>query len=288
MKVVAIIVTYNSKIDNLESLFSSLPAGTAAIVSDNSTDTLTRSKIENLVTDFSGVYLNMMGNKGLGHAQNIAIKHAIEIGADSVLMMDDDSILQEYTLENLLTSYSIYKNLYSDKIIFCANPIDVDTGLPLNKNKLPFIRNMMSSGALISINLLKDIGYFDEDLFIDYIDYDFGWRAISCGIKIKIVEEACFYHKLGDSTRKIFGFELRIPSPIRHYYQTRNTFIICKRKYVPFSWKVNRVLAIPVKFLLLIFFAGSFKMRLNFYCKGLIDGLLGRVGSFDNNLEKIR
>ncbi|MBU3599654.1 glycosyltransferase [Polynucleobacter sp. 30F-ANTBAC] len=287
MKIVAVVVTYNSELDTLKSLINSLPSDITTIVSDNSTDSITRLKIKNYVSDFGGIYLDMIGNKGLGCAQNVAIKYAKSISADFVLFMDDDSVLKECTLKNLINYFSSYYNEHGKEIIVCANPLDIDSGLPLNRNNSQFIKNMMNSGSLISINILNKVGYFDEDLFIDYVDYDFGWRAISQGVRIKMVDQAFFYHKLGDSKRKILGFDLKISSPIRHYYQTRNTFLVFNREHVPYTWKINRMLAIPVKFLLIILFADSFTMRLGFYCKGLIDGFLGKTGDFNNNLEKV-
>ncbi|END16895.1 putative rhamnosyltransferase domain protein, partial [Escherichia coli P0301867.8] len=36
----------------------------------------------------------------------------------------------------------------------------------------------MSSGSLTKVDVFKKIGLFDEDLFIDYVDYEWGWRAL--------------------------------------------------------------------------------------------------------------
>lgn len=285
MKVVAIIVTYNSSIEGLKSLLNSLPSSVIAIVVDNSSDTLKKSLIRNLVAEFKGDYLDMMGNKGLGYAQNKAVLRASELSSDLVLMLDDDSILQESTVQNLLEDYCKFKDLSGEKVIVCARPIDVMSGLPLCKKKISSVKNLMNSGALIPLNIFNDVSYFDESLFIDYVDYDFGWRVIYSGIEIKMSERAHFYHKLGDSVRKVFGFELRIPSPIRHYYQTRNTFLIFKRKYVPFSWKMGRLVAIPVKFMLVVLLGGSAKDRLKFYFRGFMHGLQSKSGIFKEKIE---
>ena len=95
----------------------------------------------------------------------------------------------------------------------------------------------MSSGTLIHRNAIEYVGLFEEPLFIDCVDFEWGWRARSLGVKLLLVREAFFSHTIGDGLHR---YE-QLPSPIRHYYQTRNINYMLTRNYVPKLWKMKQL-----------------------------------------------
>ena len=44
---------------------------------------------------------------------------------------------------------------------------------------------LMSSGMMIDLSKIKDIGFFKEEFFIDEVDLEFCYRAIKKGYKVK-------------------------------------------------------------------------------------------------------
>ena len=72
-----------------------------------------------------------------------------------------------------------------------------------------------------------------------------------------------------------------IPSPIRHYYQTRNLFLLIDRKYVPLYWKISNLIKLFLKLIFSPFIFNERKKRLFFMFKGIKDGILRKKGRID-------
>ena len=98
---------------------------------------------------------------------------------------------------------------------------------------------LISSGMLVPVVAFEDIGYFDERLFIDYVDHDWCWRANSKGYICCMDMSIKIKHKVGKKSIKFFGLPFIISSPNRYYFQYRNSIWLQKRNYVPFSWKIK-------------------------------------------------
>jgi GT2 family glycosyltransferase len=64
-----------------------------------------------------------------------------------------------------------------------------------------------SGGAsLYRVNLLKEIGLFDEDFFAYYEDVDLSFRAQLAGWKIGYVPQAMVFHEISATSAQIKGF----------------------------------------------------------------------------------
>jgi hypothetical protein len=64
-----------------------------------------------------------------------------------------------------------------------------------------------SGGASIyRVEMLKEIGLFDQDFFAYYEDVDISFRAQLAGWKVAYVPTALVYHKIGATSGKIRGF----------------------------------------------------------------------------------
>jgi rhamnosyltransferase len=80
----------------------------------------------------------------------------------------------------------------------------------------------------------------DENLFIDYIDYEWCLRAKSIGYKIYKSNNLFINHNLGDAFVNVFGFKKPIHNnQIRLYYIIRNNLILLNRNYISTSWKIK-------------------------------------------------
>ncbi len=67
----------------------------------------------------------------------------------------------------------------------------------------------------------------EDSLFIDAVDSEYCWRIRHNGFLVIKNNDALLAHKLGDGKKKILGFlYVGVPSPIRHYYQVRNTLLL--------------------------------------------------------------
>ena len=94
-----------------------------------------------------------------------------------------------------------------------------------------------TSGCLTNLNIWKDIGGFDERMFIDCVDFDYCTRVLKAKKRIIRVNRAVLHHRLGKAKEvkffvffgKLFGIEKLAKSfytynhsPLRTYYYARN------------------------------------------------------------------
>jgi GT2 family glycosyltransferase len=104
------------------------------------------------------------------------------------------------------------------------------------------------SGSLISMEAIGSVGLMESDLFVDYVDIEWGLRAASLGYKCFGVCGAVMDHQLGDSVRLFLGIVVPVRSPLRHYYLFRNACLLYRRRYVPLRWKLNDAYRLLLKY----------------------------------------
>lgn len=274
IEVKAVLVTFQTDVNRLDDILKILSFQCAVIVADNSSDEDHAKCIAACVRKYKGHYLSMGGNRGIASAQNLGIYYAWRSGAEAVLLLDDDSIPDDQLIPSLMVSV---KELGSNAVVI-ANSID-GTGKEIShvrrvKGSLPKCREMRSSGTLIQRKVFERVGTFDESLFIDCVDFDWGWRAQQAGITLHVCRAAVITHQLGDG--QVAG--IRYPSPIRHYYQYRNILRMMLRAYTPWSWRLSQFFKLPIKLLLITALMPEKSRRLRYAFAGIRDFFLGRSG----------
>lgn len=277
MRVVAVIVAYQTDTVRLDAILRALVSQCSFVVADNSENSTRSMAIERCVVAHHGQYLNMGGNRGIGAAQNAAIGLAWRGGADHVLLLDDDSVPSVKLIEALASCVSLRDD---GRTVFCARAVD-DSGNDISNacgrdGDLILCREMMSSGSLISREIFESVGPFDEGLFIDGVDFDWGWRARQLGYRLYIVREASIVHRLGEG--EIGG--IRVPSPIRHYYQFRNVLHLMRRRSTPWGWRLSQAMKLPTKLLLIAALMPRRGQRLRYAFAGIRDAFRGRSGKY--------
>ena len=174
--IVAIIVAYNSNPNRLNSLLTAVSiCNVGVIVADNSENVACNRVIQKITEFHNGTYICMNGNKGIAIAKNTAISKAWSLGANYSLLLDDDSTLIPGMIERL---QSALESVFSEMVVFGARTVDM-TGKDIsnarpNGSYLTLCRDMNSSGTLISREIFEVVGKFDESLFIDCVDFDWG------------------------------------------------------------------------------------------------------------------
>ena len=97
------------------------------------------------------------------------------------------------------------------------------------------VNQLITSGSLVNLKTLSAIGNFDENLFIDEVDFEFCLRAVTKGYRIIQFTHIFLHHQLGvityhRSLKSNKSTPRTLHSPIRLYYLTRN-FLYVKKKY---------------------------------------------------------
>ncbi|HFH2171723.1 TPA: glycosyltransferase family 2 protein, partial [Shigella flexneri] len=244
--VYAVLVAYNPEHNDLKNAVELLLRQvTKVVVCNNSTNGYKYA--ENSSGDVK--IFNFNDNLGIAEAQSIGMKWAFENGADFILQMDQDSIPDPKMVEQLLTCYKklLKQNVNVglvgsqdfDKVTGELNKARVKKGKPLTEVYYE-VDSTLSSGSLIPKNSWLIVGGMKDELFIDAVDHEYCWRLRAAGFKVIRNKNALLAHRLGDGRFKILNIlSVGLPSPFRHYYATRNIFLLLNKNYVPIYWKIS-------------------------------------------------
>ena len=286
-----IIITYNPDIGKVNNLIRSivLNKDSCVIVVDN--NSLNIEDFSNLFTIDNVVHTVFLeDNLGIAFAQNMGIKKAIELGASHILFFDQDSKISNNFVDDLISDYK--KISVDNTKIAAIGPrfIDENKGFyfpALRFNKYGLIDKisvedikvptevsfLISSGTLVSVDSLKSIGFMKEEFFIDFVDTEWCFRALSMGYKIYMSEKAIMKHSIGDDTLKIFNFNIPVHSGFRRYYRIRNLFFMWKMPYIP-KILVAKLMVTNFVIQILLFLLKDKKLDyIKFYLKAIKDGV---------------
>lgn len=96
----------------------------------------------------------------------------------------------------------------------------------------------ITSASMMNLNAWKQVGGFDEKMFIDSVDFDICLSMREHGYRIIKTYDTALLHEVGHSEiRKLFGKEYQIyhHSPLRYYYMIRNGIYLGKRHHFTFK-----------------------------------------------------
>ncbi|MEW5562705.1 glycosyltransferase [Enterobacter asburiae] len=280
-----VIVTYNSDIERLGLILNSLgQQGVSYFISDNSINSEKKAAIQGLCVERCVRFIDMKGNVGIAKAQNEGILSAFNAGCSDILLLDDDSLPSFGMLNELLRARTAFVQKFGAMPVICANAI-AENGESLSHFGKPVAdgifsyRDMISSGTLINKSILDLVGLHEERLFIDCVDYEWGWRAASLGVNVVIAEKAVLNHRLGNG--RIKAINAGYGSPIRHYYQYRNILYMMGRHYVPLSWRLSQFAKLLIKPVVMIAFFDKKMIRLKYAFKGFVDFFRKKYGDIN-------
>ena len=240
MKIAAAVILYypdENVIENISSYFNSVE--TLYLV-DN-TEIPSKLITENLKCFTGVVYIHDGENKGIAARLNNVGDLAVKDGYDWLLTMDQDSSFEDKTFTNYLNCLGSFEK--KEKVsMFGINHIkeldDLDICNAVNVNHL------ITSGSVLNLQLMNEIGAFDEKLFIDEVDFEYCLRSVVKGFSIIQFANIFLTHNLGQTSQhRSFKTSKLTPrvlhSPVRIYYMTRN-FLYVQSKYAKtFPGEIN-------------------------------------------------
>lgn len=295
-KVSGIVVTYNPDKSTLEKLLTAVqPQLDHLIVVDNS---LSDDLSAWLSLKWSQVeYIPLYDNFGIAKAQNVGIARAKEYGSAYVLLLDQDSIPAPDMVRNLLKA--IETRYEGGAKIACAGPRYDD---PRQQNPIPFIQikdyriqrqtcsidtaivevdYLIASGCLIPLSVIEAVGEMQEELFIDYVDIEWGLRAQQHGFQSIGVCAAVMKHQLGDKPIYFGGRHIPVHSPLRHYYHFRNAVWLYRQSWLRRDWKIVDGIRLLRKFAFYSLITAPRLEHAKMMSLGIFHGITGKMGRFD-------
>ena len=233
--VAAVIITYNVENDFKKRINKLKGKVDEIIVVDNGSKDKTISMLKELERETTIIYLEE--NKGIAYALNKGINYSIKKGYNWILTLDHDSIITDDMIKNMLNCYESFDEDFKEKVAMLV-PIHVEEKeYKSNASSITQVSSVsymevlteITSGALTKAEIYKNIGMYDERLFIDLVDHDYCLYLNKKGFKIIQVKSAILIHNLGESVKKsLLGLKMTPTnhSPLRRYYMSRNRHYI--------------------------------------------------------------
>ena len=269
-KVAVIIVLYNPDTNDIDNVRRIAQYNVGFVVDNSLIPFMDGETIGNMS------YICNKANIGIAKAQNIALREILKGDYEYVVFLDQDTrVAVDYPLQ-IAMEFSRIDN--GRLAVLGPQVVNAVTGgqyasaihkYEISENGFSLRKHIISSGSCMSINALKDVGLMWGELFIDYVDFEWCWRAASKGYQCGVTSHLQISHHVGQRELSIGKYKVIISAQQRYFYQYRNFIWLIQKKYVPLQWKC----ATCVKFLLrLVYFPILVNGGLK-YWNNMIEGL---------------
>lgn len=269
IKIGAGIITYNPEIKllnkNIESINEQVDK---LIIFDNGSQNL--DDIKKVCEKYNIELLRSNKNIGIAAGLNKVFNYYIQ-NQDSwwILTLDQDTVCQQNLVKKL--------KLHCKENVGIVSPNFVNRGAEKEysiKKDIEYVEWTITSASLTSVYAWKKIGGFDENLFIDSVDTDFGMRLNKNGFLVIKDNSVSISHKIGNSQlRRFLGktYCIQNHNSFRKYYIARNPIIVAY-KNCTFKRVIRSYLGNIKSIIRVIIFENNKCEKIFSIIKGTIDG----------------
>jgi rhamnosyltransferase len=290
LRTVAGIVTFHPERSRLIGLISSTASDVSRIIvfANSPLGAELKNAFSFAAKDTPVTVVSAGENVGLGKAYNRIVELARLEGAEFILLFDQDSMPSEGMARRLESLHDTLKEQGERPAVVGPTPIKASG----ESFKVPHRRAhgsqataisvnfAISSGSLISVAAVDQVGGFNEEFFIDAIDIEWCSRAWGAGWSVWLGDGITMTHRLGNGVIHLpFGLRLTDQPPERLYTYFRNQIVMLRLPYVSAAWKLRFIASLPARCFI-------YGVRYRFAApvitaisRGIIDGLLNRLGS---------
>lgn len=243
--VVAVVLNWNGPDETLacvESLAASAwPRLTTVVVDNASLNDITPVMSQRFP---HVLVIRNSANLGFTGGMNVGIRHALEMGADYALLLNNDTLVEPGMVATLVATAAEHPTagivsplvLYRDRpdVIFSAGlrcdlrrgyqgaPIGNGEGDRGQFGSLLEVDAPAGAAMLVPAHAIRKVGLLDEDLFLYGEDVEWATRMKTAGLHVYVAPMARLWHGLSVSSGGA-------NSPLSAYYLTRNSFVVCQR-----------------------------------------------------------
>lgn len=267
-------VLYNPNESVLTNLNSYSNCVDVSVVVDNSD---TKNEIsQSLKNNSNFIYIDMDGNKGIAAALNKGIEYLNSKNIDFALTMDQDSLFPTKYYPNILKLVNKYKTDYS---VIGLNFNQDNGGL----DEIIEVPYWITSGNFVNISDFMSVGGFMNELFIDYVDFELGYKFKKNGFKICYLKDFSLKHTIGNPIEiHLFGktYYAMNHSPIRYYYRYRNAYYLyhfVDRQFFKKEYYKEMI----VNTLKMLIYEKNQKVKFSMIRKGIQDAKCKKMGKFN-------
>lgn len=239
------------------------------------------------------VRLELEENLGLAAAQNEGLRWLLAEGHGRLLLLDQDSRpgpsmvarLEEAldAEENAVAAGPRYHDRRTGQLGYFVrwSWTGVQRVEPGPGSQPVSVDFLIASGSLLRAEALREVGFMDEELFIDHIDTEWCLRATHAGRCLLGVGEARLEHAIGGEVRRIWLGRWRHVShhsPLRLYFNLRNSLLLWPRPWVSWRWRCADFWRIMLRLAYFGIFDPERAANWPWLLRAVRDGLAGRGG----------
>ncbi|MDI5920993.1 glycosyltransferase family 2 protein [Halomonas sp. LR5S13] len=266
----AIVIWYNPEPRFVKNISSYYNLVDFVVVVDNSSH-----DNSHLISHFCRLkYVSLKENMGIAAALNTGCNIAMLKGFKIALTLDQDSAFDENELSTMISQGVSLVKQNAVAIVAPSHRLPKTSGVS-------FCDYVITSGNLFMLDLWREVGGFNEDLFIDQVDHEFCYRLRRLGFFIIKLNNVYMQHVIGlPISRSFLGKELVSTnhSAQRRYYIIRNRLYL-RRNFPEFPRPYFYMMLRDIFFI--IFFEKAKYKKLKAVFLGFLDNLNGKLGRRD-------
>ena len=277
----AVIVSYHPD-DEFRERLAKLRSQFAAVYwIDNTPGADTGSR---LIRDLDVNYISQGFNAGLGTALNMGCTAALKDGFEWVVTFDQDSDIAADFLGQQIAAWQVSGS--SAFILGCNYSAGDKVGEPRFRagDYVVVCKTVITSGCLMCLPVLEDLGRFRDDYFIDGIDHEICLRGRSRGLVVSRHGRVLMKHRIGERSAN-YRILPYLHTPVRKYYSMRNgTRNIIQYATSDPLWAVRKSATLAWEVVIALLFEPDRRKKMTAMFRGLRDGLTSRMGAAPDDL----
>jgi GT2 family glycosyltransferase len=236
--VAIVVLTWNNSIDTLECLDSvsqlTYPNLHTIVVDNGSTD----GSVDRIRQRYPAIDLLVLAsNLGYAAGNNAGLQHALELQADYILILNNDTLVAPDLIDELIRVAEANPRIgMVGPLMYCTQPRDrlfaagsvirwrygdtqnrgmfEPTEMLKEWTQPEAVDYITGCAVMIKRSCLEVIGSFQADYYINYEDTEWGLKAQRAGFEVWYVPAAVIWHKV--------SVTIGLSSPLSAYYMTRN------------------------------------------------------------------
>ena len=288
----AVVVTYHPDAELDDRLRRVRSQVAYVVIVDNSATPTVSARLRQLTRENVELIENDR-NVGVAAALNRGLRRAAALNLAWVLMLDQDSVVDDDMLASLIHIY--HECPSRDRIgLIGANsrsPISGRMGMACGTRGREYVetKTTITSGSLVALSIYERVGPFRDDFFIEGVDLEYCLRLRRHGFAVLCSRRPLMTHAGGTAEeRSLFGRAVLIANhePWRYYYMLRN-FVDIVRHYAGREplWVVAALVNFLKTFVKIWLFERNRVAKFAAMGRGIGDGILGSRRSDGAKME---
>ena len=189
---------------------------------------------------------------GIAGGLNYGINHVQQLGCKWITLLDQDSRIPSDQICRLLEpwqAFSLNSQLVVGPSIWDEQRQTRHGRWQASTTAFEKTRLLISSGTTFRSSDWGLLGSLHEDLFIDFVDHAWCFRAQARGFQLLQHAEVILRQQFGveHPNRLCRRLGLQLYSPERHFYGLRNLRWLCLQPYIPLDLKIKELTKMLIK-----------------------------------------